>query len=246
MTATVLRNAMSRRAADTTLPPDVLAKADIPQMIQDAFQTHFALLLRWNKVHNLTRVTNASDAAYKHYLDSWLGVIEAEKLLARLRTAKPSDNTSAMAWTKGVYDIGSGAGFPGVVCALRWTDTTVTWVEPSSKRVSFLQRIKQELQLDHVVVHQGRLQDLDVAPGSLLVSRATFPWEDWQTHLLEHPGCHAALWCGVEPTATQWGQLVTDVSTKLNDVALTAGQAEVVLPKKADAAHRQVLCAHAT
>ena len=116
----------------------------------DAFAAHFRLLLRWNPTHNLTRVVDAAAAAVLHYLDCALPLLTLEPP-ARLR------------------DIGSGAGFPGLVAAVLWPQTEIVLVEPARKRASFLQVAAGELGLKNVQVASP-------GPGTaeMVLSRATF------------------------------------------------------------------------
>ena len=86
----------------------------------DSFAAHFRLLRRWNPTHNLTRVLAPEAAAVRHYLDCSLPLLGEEAPL-------------------NIFDIGSGAGFPGLMAAILWPETSVTLVEPSRKRASFLQ-----------------------------------------------------------------------------------------------------------
>ena len=112
---------------------------------------HFELLVRWNKTHNLTRITDPREAARKHYLDC----------LAPLMAWEPPAS---------FVDVGSGAGFPGLLACLAWPTAAATLVEPASKRVSFLRLAADAMSLDAPSI---------VAPGQgraeRVLSRATFP-----------------------------------------------------------------------
>jgi len=59
-----------------------------------------------------------------------------------------------------VADIGSGAGLPGVVLAIARPDLAVTLVEPTLRRVEFLNETKAELNLENLSIIQGRAEDL--------------------------------------------------------------------------------------
>jgi 16S rRNA (guanine527-N7)-methyltransferase len=133
----------------------------VTDRVLKAARDHHALMVRWNRVHNLTRVVESEAVARLHWLDCLLA---AERIQ---RHVGPTDR---------VLDVGSGAGFPGVCMASLWPQTEVTCLEPARKRVSFLQRVRAELKLDNLVVREGRVEDLDaqddVWPG--VTSRATF------------------------------------------------------------------------
>jgi 16S rRNA (guanine527-N7)-methyltransferase len=93
----------------------------LPASVIEGCATHYALMVRWNGTHNLTRVSSPEDAAVRHYLDCALPAL----MLAPTAPAR-------------FLDIGSGAGFPGLVAALAWPGVEAGLVEPARKRASFL------------------------------------------------------------------------------------------------------------
>lgn len=75
-----------------------------------------------------------------------------------------------------VADVGSGAGLPGVVLALRRPDLTVTLVEPLQRRSEFLAEVVDALSLDRVEVVRARAEELHGARSfQTVVSRAVAP-----------------------------------------------------------------------
>ncbi|MDJ0275325.1 16S rRNA (guanine(527)-N(7))-methyltransferase RsmG [Sphingomonas sp. 2R-10] len=69
-------------------------------------------------------------------------------------------------------DIGSGAGFPGIVAAIL-TDRRVVLVEPRGRRATLLAEIAADLDLANVVVHQARIERLAVEhPAAIISARA--------------------------------------------------------------------------
>ena len=99
------------------------------------------LLLEWNEKINLTALRTRDDIYEKHFLDCLLPI------------ALIKENAS-------VIDVGSGAGFPGVVFAIARPDLRVTLLEPIGKRVRYLQLLVSELKLNNVTVIQGRAEDV--------------------------------------------------------------------------------------
>ena len=85
-------------------------------------------LLRWNERVNLTAITDDNDIVHKHFLDS-LSVLEHISL-------RGSD---------AVVDVGTGAGFPGIVLKIYMPDLRLTLIESSKKKVSFLKYLVTEL-----------------------------------------------------------------------------------------------------
>jgi len=101
-------------------------------------------LTKWNKRINLiARNTPPTEILEKHFLDS----------LTLLPLINQYGTTSAT-----LLDVGTGAGFPGMVLAAVMTDMQVTLLEPRQKRVSFLRHIIRTLQLTNVTVIADRLE----------------------------------------------------------------------------------------
>ena len=111
-----------------------------------------ALLLKWNKVHNLTGIK--SKAQLDEFIYDALYPI------------------SFLPKVKNLMDIGTGAGFPGMMLAIGMSDTQVSLVEPLAKRASFLQFVKADLGLDNITVHNCRVEELSPEPYELITSRA--------------------------------------------------------------------------
>ncbi len=111
-----------------------------------------ALLEKWNKIHNLT------GAKTSQQIDQF--ILDAILPLGFLPPVKKA------------MDIGTGAGFPGMILALALPQTHFTLVEPLSKRASFLQFVKADLGLNNVEVKALRVEKLPSEPYDLITSRA--------------------------------------------------------------------------
>jgi len=109
-------------------------------------------LFKWNKVHNLT---GAKD---EKTIDEF--IYDAVFPISFLPPAKT------------LLDIGTGAGFPGMILAFALPQTEVTLVEPLAKRASFLQFIKADLKLLNVRVVKKRVQQMDSKIFDIVTSRA--------------------------------------------------------------------------
>ena len=109
-------------------------------------------LFRWNKIHNLTGARDETT------VDDF--IFDALFPLSFL----PPVNS--------LLDIGTGAGFPGMILAFGMPDTEVTLVEPLTKRASFLQFIKADLELENVRVVKKRVQEMESKIFELITSRA--------------------------------------------------------------------------
>ena len=109
-------------------------------------------LFKWNKIHNLTGAKN--EATVNNFIYDAVYPV------------------SFLKHYKNLLDIGTGAGFPGMILALALPDTQVTLVEPLVKRASFLQFIKADLGLDNVRVVKKRVEEMDAEHFELITSRA--------------------------------------------------------------------------
>ncbi len=113
----------------------------------------FAELLReWNATHNLT------------------GDDRAEAIVANLvDTLRP---LSFVERPETLLDVGTGAGFPGLILATAWPGTKSVLCEPRMKRAAFLRFAALELGLENVEVARKRVEDLRHSPFGLISSRA--------------------------------------------------------------------------
>jgi 16S rRNA (guanine527-N7)-methyltransferase len=150
-----------------------LERAGLPARVVDGCVTHFRLLRRWNRTHNLTRITSAAEAAVLHYLDCIVPVFGSGD------GSVPTVPTDAADPRTGLptefVDVGSGAGFPGLLVALLEPTRTATLVEPARKRASFLQLAATALALPRVqVVAPEDVPSLDRSMFPWVLSRATF------------------------------------------------------------------------
>jgi 16S rRNA (guanine527-N7)-methyltransferase len=96
-----------------------------------------------------------------------------------------------------VCDLGSGAGLPGLVLAIRRPDLRVTLVEPLLRRATFLSEAVDQLELDNVTVVRARAEELRGHAGfSVVTSRALAPLPrllDWSLPLVRPGGVMLAL-----------------------------------------------------
>ncbi len=107
---------------------------------------YYELLIEWNKVMNLTAITDYEEVVRKHFVDS-LSIIRAidEKTLL-------SENIS-------VIDIGTGAGFPGIPIKIAFPGLKVTLLDSLNKRIRFLNDVIEKLQLKNIKAIHGRAED---------------------------------------------------------------------------------------
>ena len=115
-----------------------------------------ALLLRWNRVHNLTGVRGAAELVDRH-------LVESLALRPHLRGTR-------------IADVGSGGGLPGLPLAITEPGRQFTLIESRAKRVHFLRHAAAELALANVEVAHGRAEHLRVErPFDTVLARAVAP-----------------------------------------------------------------------
>ena len=100
------------------------------------------LLIEWNEKINLTALTAHEDIALKHFADSLL-------LLRYIDIEKDAR----------VIDVGTGAGFPGVVLKIARPDISLTLLDSLNKRLTFLDIVCSELGLSGVELIHSRAED---------------------------------------------------------------------------------------
>jgi len=110
------------------------------------------LLLEWNKIHNLTGAKNTGEVE-KNIDDS---------LFPTTFIQKPTS----------ILDVGTGAGFPGMILAIAYPDVHTVLCEPRKKRASFLKYVAMELELENVEVVKKRVEDYNSEAFGLISSRA--------------------------------------------------------------------------
>ncbi|WP_292656898.1 16S rRNA (guanine(527)-N(7))-methyltransferase RsmG [Nitratifractor sp.] len=140
------------------------------------------LLQEWNVIHNLT-ADASPEAVAANVLDS---------LYPHTFVEKPDS----------LLDVGTGAGFPGLILAAAWPEVPTVLCEPLKKRAAFLRYAALEMGLDRVTVARRRVEELRHAPFGLISSRAvsdtglllklTAKLSDAQTRYLFYKGSRLA------------------------------------------------------
>lgn len=101
-------------------------------------EKYYVLLIDWNSKINLTRIVEKEDVYLKHFYDS-ITLIKAIDLKKNLK----------------VCDIGSGAGFPGIVLKIIFPNLDIVLVDSLKKRVDFLNLVIKELNLKYIkAIHE--------------------------------------------------------------------------------------------
>lgn len=111
------------------------------------FETFTGELLEWNKVMNLTAITEPEQIAVKHYVDS----------LSILRYADIKNNAK-------IADVGCGAGFPGIPVKIARDDISLYCIDSLAKRIKFLENVKEKLEFQHFECLHARAEDAGRQP----------------------------------------------------------------------------------
>ncbi|MDH4203196.1 MAG: 16S rRNA (guanine(527)-N(7))-methyltransferase RsmG [Phycisphaerae bacterium] len=114
---------------------------------REKFDRFSEILIAENQKYNLTRIDSPEQIEVRHFLDSLAGLLILDELSQK--TGKPLK----------VLDIGSGAGFPGLVLAIVRPAWRITSMEATGKKVHFQQMICGELGLKNVTVLNVRAED---------------------------------------------------------------------------------------
>ena len=108
---------------------------------QEKLYKYMELLLEWNEKMNLTAITNEDEIILKHFIDS--AIIN-----------KYTDNM------KNLIDVGTGAGFPGMVLKIINKDLDVVLLDALNKRINFLSKVIEKLNLKNIEAIHGRAEEL--------------------------------------------------------------------------------------
>lgn len=110
----------------------------------DQLLKYYEMLVLWNEKMNLTAITEYNEVLKKHFIDS-LSIVKAYDISS-------AGNIS-------VIDIGTGAGFPGLVLKIAFPKLSITLLDSLNKRIHFLNTVIKELELKKVETIHGRAED---------------------------------------------------------------------------------------
>lgn len=116
----------------------------------EQFICFFDLLIQWNKVMNLTGITEYKEVVQKHFIDS-------------LSIVKAFDQECFYEGTS-MIDIGTGAGFPGIPLKIAFPNLKITLLDSLNKRINFLNEVISSLSLDNIEAVHGRAEDFSKQP----------------------------------------------------------------------------------
>ena len=178
----------------------------------------YNLLIEWNQKINLTRITNKEDVYLKHFYDSLTIVKEVD--LTKVNT---------------LCDVGTGAGFPGIVLKIVFPNLNITLVDALQKRVNYLNKVIEELELKNIKAIHIRAEDLKET-YEIVTARAVANIEKLITytmHLVNKDGKLVALKGNIEE------ELTDKVKQKINNKYHIKTINKFLLPK--EQSHRSIV-----
>lgn len=134
---------------------------DITKKQLEQLKKYYELLIDWNEKINLTSIIDKKQVYLKHFYDSLT--------IAKIINLNEIEN---------MCDIGTGAGFPGLVIKIFFPHIDITLVDSMNKRLLFLDELIRDLQLSNIRTLHARAEDYakDVREKySLVTSRAVAP-----------------------------------------------------------------------
>lgn len=109
---------------------------------QQQFEQYYEYLIEQNAVMNLTAITEYEEVLCRHFLDSLL-IVKADVDFKN----------------KKVLDLGTGAGFPGIVLKIAFPDTEFVLMDSLNKRIAFLDRLIERLDLKKITAVHARAEE---------------------------------------------------------------------------------------
>ena len=154
---------------------------------QEQLDNFYKLMIKWNQKINLTRITKEQDVYLKHFYDS----LTLNKVI-NLKEVKT------------LCDVGTGAGFPGIVLKIAFPNIKITLIDSLQKRVNYLNEIIKELDLKDIAAIHTRGEDYK-GHFQVVTSRAVANIEkllNYTMHLVEKDGVFIAMKGNIEDELT--------------------------------------------
>lgn len=177
----------------------------------DKLEKFYTLLVEWNQKINLTRIIDKEEVYLKHFYDSLtiVKVVDLNKV-----------NT--------LCDIGTGAGFPGIVLKIFYPHLKITLIDSLRKRVDYLNTIIKDLELENIEAIHTRGEDFK-GSYDVVTSRAVANIEklvNYTMHLVSKDGVFIAMKGDIDK------ELTSDVKKKITKKYNITKIARFTLPKE--------------
>lgn len=109
---------------------------------ENQLEMYYNLLIEWNNKMNLTGITERNSVYLKHFYDC-ITLIKAIDLTKNLK----------------IVDVGTGAGFPGLVLKIVFPNLDVVLVDALNKRINFLNHVIESLKLENIEAIHDRIEN---------------------------------------------------------------------------------------
>lgn len=133
----------------------------------EKLEKYYEILERENKLYNLTAITEKESVFLKHFYDS----------LTIVKIIDLNDES--------LCDLGTGAGFPGMVLKIMFPNLKITLIDATLKKCNFLEKVIKELNLENIKVINARVEEyakIEREKYDIVTARAVAPLK----HLLEY------------------------------------------------------------
>ena len=184
---------------------------DLTEEKLEKLNKFYNLLIEWNKKINLTRIEEEEEVYLKHFYDS-------------LTIAKAVD----LSEIKTLCDIGTGAGFPGIVLKIFYPNLKITLIDSLKKRVNYLNEIIKDLGIDNIEAIHVRGEDYK-GQYDVVTSRAVANIKKllgYTMHLVSPTGIFIAMKGDIEK------ELTPDVKKKIEKKYKIEKIEKFLLPKE--------------
>lgn len=140
---------------------------EISEIQLEKLEKYYEILERENKLYNLTSITEKESVFLKHFYDSLtiVKIIDLDK--------------------QSLCDLGTGAGFPGMVLKIMFPNLKITLIDATLKKCKFLEKVIRELKLENINVINARVEEyakIEREKYDIVTARAVAPLK----HLLEY------------------------------------------------------------
>ncbi len=186
-------------------------KIDLTEEKLEQLNKFYNLLIEWNNKINLTRIEKEDEVYLKHFYDS-LTIAKVVNLSEK----------------KTLCDIGTGAGFPGIVLKIVYPNLKITLIDSLQKRVNYLNEIIKDLGLDNIEAIHVRGEDYK-GQYDVVTSRAVANIEKllgYTMHLVSPTGIFVAMKGDIEK------ELTPDVKKKIEKKYKIEKIEKFLLPKE--------------
>ncbi len=170
-------------------------------------EKYYNLLIEWNEKINLTAITDKEEVYLKHFYDS-LTLIKAHDLTKEIS----------------LCDVGTGAGFPGIVLKIVFDNLDITLVDALNKRIIFLNEVIKELNLKNIVAIHARAEDFakeNIEKFDIVTSRAVAKLNvlnELCIPMLKIDGYFIPMKANIEEELENSKNSIKELNSKLEDV----------------------------